>query len=248
MRPIAMLIMMMLASMPLFAQRVNGIVFDRSTSQPIALATVKSGYNVIATDMAGKFSFNLRSVNDTALVTNMGYKPYHVVFKASADTIKIYLQQVSILLKDVKVASRRDFKKDSVRNRRMFSSVYNYKAPGIKDALTQKAILAYIPSNQINVQNSTTSLMGVNVLSLIGLLNKNKNSINKLQKVMLKDEESSYIERVFSKQKVENVTMLKGDSLQNFIIKYRPSVTEAKNMTEYELVMYIKKSYAEFIK
>jgi len=247
MKPIALLILM-LASLPLLAQRVNGIVVDRSTGQPVAFATIKSGYNVMFTDLAGKFSYTLRSAHDTALVTNIGYKPFHLLFGSSTDTLKVYLQQVSILLKDVNISSRRDFKKDSVRNRRMFSSVYNHKALGIKDALTQKAILAYIPSNQINVQNSTTSLMGMNVLSLIGLINKNKNSVNKLQKVMLKDEDAGYVERVFSKQKVEKITMLKGDSLQNFIVKYRPSINEAKAMTEYEVLMYIKKSYAEFIK
>lgn len=247
MRLIVMLIFT-IAWLPLFAQRVNGIVIDRSTRQPVAFATVKSGYNVMFTDMQGKFSFNLKAPGDTALITNIGYKPYHVTIGSGTDTLKIYLQQVSILLKDVNVASRRDYKKDSLRNRRMFSSVYNHKALGIKDALTQKATLAYIPSNQINVQNSTTSLVGVNVLSLIGLFNKNRNSVNKLQKVMLKDEESSYVERYFSKQKVQNITALKGDSLQTFIARYRPSVTEVKTMTEYELILYIKKSYAEFAK
>lgn len=39
-----------------------------------------------------------------------------------------------------------------------------------------------------------------------------------------------------------------GDSLQNFMNAYRPSIEEVKQMTDYQLLLYIKKSYDEFIK
>ena len=44
------------------------------------------------------------------------------------------------------------------------------------------------------------------------------------------------------------ITHLKGDSLQTFMDKYRPSVADAKTMTDYEVMLYIKKCYGEFIK
>ena len=239
----------MLVSSTLLAQRITGVVVDRVTRLPIAFANVTSGYNSYYTDRYGKFTINLRLAKDTALITFLGYKPYHLVIDAKAltDTLHVYLEQISIMLKSVSVGASRNFKMDSLRNRRLFSSVYNYKATGIKELFTQKASLVYKPDNYINAPNSTTSLVGVDVLSVIKMFGKGNKNISRLQKAMFKDEESSFVDRTFSKQKVASITALKGDSLQNFILKYRPSITQIKRMTNYELIMYIKKSYNQYI-
>lgn len=242
------IVLFLIPAFPALAQQINIIVADRSTRKPITSAIVKSENNVIYTNRQG--ACYIKSTADTALITYMGYKPYHLAYnsKISTDTIRVYLEQVSIQLKDVKIGATRNFKADSLKSRRMFSSVYNYKAPGVMNAFTQKASLAYVPSNNINALNNTTSIMGINVLQVIGLLTKNKNTITKLQKTMVKDEEGSYINRRFSKQKVEAITSLKGDSLQNFMLKYRPSIAEIKTMADYDLIIYIKKHYTEFSK
>jgi hypothetical protein len=41
---------------------------------------------------------------------------------------------------------------------------------------------------------------------------------------------------------------MQGDSLQDFMSTYRPTITRLKQMTDYELLIYIKESYAEFVK
>lgn len=91
-------------------------------------------------------------------------------------------------------------------------------------------------------------MLSINVLSLLSIIGRNKTPISKLQKSLIKDEESEYVNHVFTKEKVRDLTTLKGDSLQIFMDAYRPSIQKLKNMTEYDLMLYVKKSFNEFIK
>src|SRR5690606_35689579 len=97
-------------------------------------------------------------------------------------------------------------------------------------------------------QPSTSSLVSVNLLSVISLIGKNKDPKSKLKKKLLKLENENYIDHIFSKEKVRSITSLQGDSLQIFIEKYRPSTGMVSQMTDYELLLYIKRSYKDFIK
>lgn len=237
----------MVVSSTLFAQHVTILIADSVTRRPVVFANIKAGHYNYYTDATGKFT--LRSKVDTALITCMGYKPYHLAVNIASinDTVRVYLKEASILLKSVGVEVRRDVRKDSLRNRRLFSSVYNYKSAGIKEVFTQKASLAYTPNTYINAPNSTTSLAGINILSVLGLFNKSSNAKSKLKNELIIDEEVAYVNRNFDKQRIARLTQLKGDSLQRFIIKYRPTAAQLKSMTEYDLMIYIKKCYNQYI-
>ena len=90
--------------------------------------------------------------------------------------------------------------------------------------------------------------MSINLLSVIDMLNKNKAPQSKLQKVLLKDEQDDYVDRFFSPERVSSITNLKGDSLQNFMNQYHPDIKKVKKMSDYDMVTYIKKSYADYLK
>ncbi len=47
---------------------------------------------------------------------------------------------------------------------------------------------------------------------------------------------------------VQNLTGLTGDSLQTFMQLYRPNIDTAKYMSDYDIILYIKKSFQEYIK
>ena len=91
-------------------------------------------------------------------------------------------------------------------------------------------------------------LVNVNLLSVISLLSKNKAPETKLQQTLLQDKGNNYVDQRFSKQKIATVTSLKGDSLADFISMYRPTISQTKKMTDYQMILYIKKSYADFMK
>jgi hypothetical protein len=238
-----------LLSFKLFAQRLNGIVIDQLTNLPIQNVSIKITSPATFSSFTGKFGLSNVHIGDTIKFSCIGYKSYNLVLnKINGDTIRVYLEQNFILLKNVTINGINGYKADSIDKRKEFASAFNYRSPGLKDIFITKSPYAYVPNSYNIALNSTTSIVSINLLSAFSLLNKNKAPVSRLQKVLLKDEEDSYIDHVFSKVRVSKVTSLKGDSLSEFMNIYRPPIKELKKMTDYDLTFYIKKSYQEFIK
>lgn len=95
--------------------------------------------------------------------------------------------------------------------------------------------------------NSTSSIAGLNLFAVIALIRKNKSPIAKLQKRLLKEEEYHFVDQSFSAEKIKLLTPLNGDSLIQFTEYYRPAVEVARKLTDYEMMLYIKKSYTQFL-
>lgn len=244
------LLLLLLLPYWLLAQAIQVKVKDEVTGNPVTQATVKAGFTTTLTNAKGYFSLPGFHAGDTVNISHLGYKSYRLLLtkQVFTDTLLVYLQPMSVVLKSVTVRGSRNYKLDSLRNRQMFASVFAYKAPGLKDAFIHNANLAYTPNNYITNPNNTTAIASINVLQVISLLGKKKAPVSKLQKTLIADEQYNYVNRSFSRQRVMALTPLKGDSLDRFMDKYRPSVTQAKMMTDYELNMYIKNSYTEFTK
>src|ERR1700743_1466137 len=236
-------------SFQLFAQQLSGIVLDKNTLLPIAHTTVSTPSQIVLTSIKGQFTLTSLHKNDTVRITCVGYKPHYLVFeKPVSDTIRIYLEPNVTALKSVVIIGKHDPKADSIRLRKEFAPVFNYKGTTIKDAFITRDPYVYKWDDFITSNNNATTLLSVNLLSVLDLLNRNNTPVSKLQKTLLKEEEYDYVDRKFSKQKVTEITHLKGDSLQTFMDRYRPSVAEENTMTDYEVMIYIKKCYTEFIK
>lgn len=237
-----------LASLQLSAQHLSGVVMDRSTNLPIAHATVNTPSQTVFTSVIGQFTLSNVHKGDRVTVTCIGYKTYFSAFYLlNSDTTRIYLEQNVVSLKNVTIMSKRNANTDSINLRKQFSSVFDYKGTTVKDAFITRST-KYIPYNYINAPNNATTLLSVNLLEVLDLLNRNNAPMSKLQKTLIKDEQYNYVDQVFSKQKIIELTHLKGDSLQTFMDKYRPSLSQAKSMNDYEMLLYIKKSYGEFVK
>jgi hypothetical protein len=231
------------------SQTLNGIVYNTISRRPIENALVSSGHSSSFTNSKGAFSLTGLKTTDSLRIICQGYATYYFVAgnKPKIDTLRIYLQPLSLVLKQVNIRAKHDYRKDSLKMRRDFAAVLAYKQPTVKDAfLTQYP--KDVPYDNITARHNTTAILGVNVLSVIGLLNKSNAPVSKLQKVILKDEGDSYVDRTFSKQKVMSITSLKGDSLQHFMDQYRQSLQQLKKMNDYQLGLYIKKCYDEFLK
>lgn len=243
-----LLILLLFVSASGFAQRITGVVIDRLTRLPVYNAKIETPRAVAYANMEGIFSLSPVKNGDSCTVSYQGYKLSRMAisFKSTKDTLRIYLDKPSILLNNVNVLGKRDFRTDSVRNRQMFANIYNYRGGGLKEVMIERASLEYKPNNYIDGPNNTLNLGGINVLQVVNLFSKDKSS--KLQKTLIADEGESYVDRYFTKRKVTSLTAMKGDSLQNFMVRYRPTAYQVKTMTDYELAMYIKASYAEYRK
>ena len=241
-----LIILLLFVSATSFAQRITGVVIDRLTRLPVYNAKIETPRAVAYANSNGIFNLSPVKTGDSCTVSYEGYKLSRMAIKSVTDTLKIYLDKPSILLSGVNVLGKRDYKTDSVRNRQMFANIYNYRGGGLKEVLIEKASMEYKPNNYIDGPATTTNIGGFNVLQFVNLFSKNKSQTSKLQKTLITDEDESYVDRYFTKRKVITLTSMKGDSLQNFMVRYRPTVYQIKTMSDYELAMYIKASYAEF--
>lgn len=244
-------VILMLLSMNLFAQRIKGVVIDKTTYLPVANAFISTATSKSISTAEGKFVLANVKPGDTLRISSIGYKPFRLIVSfLKFDTLRCYINPDATILSEVKIRARRNAKADSLRNRREFASAFAYHGSTIKDAfIAHPSDLDFgKPSNHINADKSTATILSINLLSVIDMLGKNKAPQSKLQKILLKDEEDDYVDRFFSPEKVSSLTNLKGDSLQNFMNQYHPDIKKVKKMNDYDMVSYIKKSYTEYRK
>lgn len=60
--------------------------------------------------------------------------------------------------------------------------------------------------------------------------------------------ENIEVDQIFNKNSIQGIIDLNDEELENFIVRYRPSLSETKNWNTYDLHVYVKNSYADFIK
>src|SRR5690606_30578661 len=162
------------------------------------------------------------------------------------DSITIMLQPSSFDIEEVLVQGSRNFKADSLRFREEYAAAFGHKKTKFKDIFIPKDYHSNQNRSPFASPNSTASLVSVDVLSLISFLRKDKSPQAKLQQKVLQQEQENYVDYTFSKQKIQEITKLSGDSLQLFIQSYRPEAEVLKKMSSYDLLLYIKEKYKEF--
>ena len=244
------IVLLLMAYCPtLYAQQISGRVLDRNTLQPIPHATIVTLKQTTFTSAKGSFTLYGLRRGDTIKITFIGYKSHFLVYSQKVtDTIPVYLEQTVTSLKSVVIIGKRPSNTDSIKLRKEFAPVFAYKGTEFKDVFMSNSSYIKPYNDFITSTHSTATLLSVNLLQVIDWLGKNKTPTSKLQQTLLRDEQSNYVDQVFSRQKVVELTHLKGDSLQNFIDKYRPSAGVARTMSDYEMMIYIKKCYGEFVK
>jgi len=108
MRRTTLLIILSLLSVATLAQqKINGLVKDDETGDPVSFASVTSAKGEgLMTDSSGKFSFVIRKqsrVNDSITVSAAGYSSKRVAVRDLLKNNKIKLIQNEVTLKQVKV-------------------------------------------------------------------------------------------------------------------------------------------------
>jgi hypothetical protein len=222
-------------------------VLDKTTRLPVANANVAGKAVIAFTAALGRLNLTVKGFGDTVNISYIGYKTYHWVagFNKYADTV--YLVQNLMMLNEVSIQNQRNFKLDSARIREQYARVFAYKGTQFTDIFIKRNFNEKNAPMGYNVGHNTSNLVSVDLLSVLALIGKNHTQTSTLQKALLRDEDQTYIDQLFSKQKVSSITALKGDSLKNFMVRYRPSISQAKKLNSYDMMLYIKKRYAEFV-
>lgn len=227
---------------------MKGTIKDKYSGSFLKGVSIKVASRITYSDGYGKFTLSNINLGDTITFHSIGYREVkHIVYNTNHDNLVIYMEQTTILLDEVKVNAFRNYKADSLKFREEFAKAFNYSKPKFKDIFIAKNYSSNVPRPYYQANNSTASLISIDVLSVISLLGKNQTPQSKLQQKLIKEEEERYLDNTFSKRMIQNLTGLEGDSLQIFMQLYRPNIDTAKNMSEYEIIMYIKNSYREYI-
>jgi hypothetical protein len=216
------------------AQKINGTVVDKSTQEPLAGALVSSGSARVFTNTFGRFEIVVPAMNDSLKIVHFAYKPYTTAIRRAIVILRIELVPAEIQLGMVTVRGSRNFKKDSIENRIAYAKQFNYKGPTVMDAFSG------------NLNKQPGELISVNPLLLIAALTKKSTPEYKFHQKIINDEQADYVDRKFNRGIVSRVTRLKGDTLAGFLIRYRPTYLFAKKATDYDMEVYIKKSYQRF--
>ena len=238
---------LLLGSTSLFAQNLKGVVKDVLTRFPIANVQVITPKKTILTNNEGRFILDNIKVGDHIAIRIMGYETTELTIAKLTDTLRIYLKQDAITLNEVNIRSKRNYKLDSLAIRKEYASAFIYKGPSFSDMFIGRDPNYDSPFGFTNPK-STASMVSLNVLQIFSLFGKKQAQSTRLQQILVRDEELNYMDQVFSKDKVILLTGLDGEQLLKFMNLYRPSILSLKKMTGYELTIYIRKSYEEFLK
>jgi len=207
---------------------VKGTIYDAKTDSVVATVNV---YNVSTkrsarSDLKGNYSI-IATEGDQLVFSIAGYKPDTVTVEYSMLLAQhdVTLRNEVITLKNVTVTS--SYQADSLARRNHYENMY--KLP--------------------NITGRNTPQYGFGIsLSPFSHFSSEAKQKRQLKKRLIKEEQEYYVDRSFPKQWVASVTGLRGDSLNRFMMLYRPSYSFCRKSSREQMLIYVSDKLKEFKK
>jgi hypothetical protein len=164
--------------------------------------------------------------------SSVGYKADTITVTASLLTADcpIYLDIRAQTLQAVRVGEFSNYQLDSMDRRKEYEWVYDH-------------------DNTSKVAKDRQGADGVGVTFNVF---RNTSSAAKqrirLEKRLEKEEEDFYVDSRYNKDYVAKITHLKGDSLKEFMTRYRPSYDYCRKAANVDILIYINDSYKQYMK
>jgi len=211
-------------------QLLKGKIYDSQTDSVLASTTVynatRKQYSLSARE--GDYSIEVRE-GDKIVFTSVGYLP---------DTVKVLNYMIDAgydvtmtlknsLLKNVTVRAP-NYKEDSMERREDYAAFYNR------------------PKKQIISKTGPQNGVGM-AFSPIGFFSKRSKN-KKMAKNLEYQEEQDFVDYAFSRRYIEKLTNLHGDSLLNFMLRYRPSYEFCRGASEEDMLHYVNDKLMLYLK
>ncbi|HXB91038.1 MAG TPA: carboxypeptidase-like regulatory domain-containing protein [Puia sp.] len=215
---------------------VHGAVFNMYKTKPLeGVSVLSTSGRGTATDSNGNYALLVKR-DDSIYFSYLGKATarYPVAGMNLSGEFDIALHVDPVELKEVRVMPR-NYRMDSLQNRKDYAKIFNFKKPGFK----------------INdVGNAGVGLgVGIDLDELINMFRfQRTRRILAFQHRLLDEEQDKFIDYRFSPSVVLKITHLTGDELDTFMIRYRPSYEFCKKSTDYDLYDYIKLAFQEYQK
>lgn len=164
--------------------------------------------------------------------SSVGYKADTITVTASLLTADcpIYLDIRAQTLQSVRVGEFSNYQLDSMDRRKEYEWVYDHDNT---------------PKVARDRQGSDGVGITFNVFRNSGSAAKQRIS---LKKRLEKEEEDYYVDSRYNKDFVAKITHLKGDSLKEFMTRYRPSYDYCRKAANVDILIYINDSYKTYMK
>lgn len=202
---------------------VKGVVFEKGANVRIAIANitnVRNGIGVTSNDL-GMFQIRA-SVGDTLLIDKANMNDQRIVIIGHQD-ILIYLVRGTTMLNEVTVIGNTK-KADLAEIKKEFQNkgVYNGGKSSFLSAI-------FNPLNGL--------------YNLVGRDPKNARRFGRYADNEIKQ---SQIDVYFNPTIIKNNTELRGDTLEKYMVDYRPEFQKAQYWNSYDYIKYIKESSKKF--
>jgi hypothetical protein len=164
--------------------------------------------------------------------SSVGFKADTVTVTASILTAAypVYLDVRAQTLQTVRVGQYTNYQLDSMDRRKEYAWVYDHEtAPHVaRDRQGADGV-----GVTLNIFRNSSSAAKQRI---------------KLGKRLEKEEEDYYVDSRYNKDYVTKITKLKGDSLADFMRRYRPSYEYCRKAANVDILVYINDSYKQYMK
>ena len=192
--------------------KIKGNVYDSSRSYPLEAVSVQTTEGKFTiTDAEGFYEIEVTE-KDSIWFSYLN-KPtirFPVLKITDPMSFDIALHVNIPVLREVKIRPR-NYRQDSLQNRRDYAKIFNYEKPKLRPTLTGTGV-------------------GFDLDEIINMFRFKRNrSLAGFQKRLLLQEEDKYIDFRFNKALVRRLTQLEGNALDSFMRIYRPAYAFTKN-------------------
>lgn len=210
--------------------KISGTVYDVSRALPLpAVSVISTSGNGTTTDSLGHYTIFVEETD--SLVFSYLNRPTAKFPVKGIQNIFQFDISLHVPVKELPVVSvrPRNYRMDSIQNRRDYAKAFDFHKPGI--------------STSTNPDGG----VGIDLDEFIGMFRFRYNKrMLMFQKRLIREEEDKFIDHRFNRALTRKITGLTGDSLIQFMTLYRPSYEFTKYSNEYEFLEYIKLASQEY--
>ncbi|HVU58220.1 MAG TPA: hypothetical protein VHD83_24335 [Puia sp.] len=228
-----LVIALLLLSCPGFGQRfLTGKVLKADSKEFLVSVSIenKTQRRHELSDERG--TYRIQSMpGDLLIFTHVGYWADTLVVDSSmlSGDYAIYMDLKPQTLRAVQVGSLSNYQLDSMARREEYAWVYDHTTP---------------PRIE---RKRTGDGVGIN-LDLFRNASKEDKDREKLKKRIMREEEEYYVDFRYAREYVSRLTKLKGDSLQQFMMHYRPSYDFCRKAANVDILVFVNDSFKKFMK
>ena len=213
--------------------KVRGTVYDSSRLYAVQSVTVLStGGKGTFTDAKGDYEIEVGE-KDSIWFSYLGKPTVKFPVLKMTDPLHFDISiQINIMVLKGVTVSPRNYRLDSLQNRRDYAKIFNYEKPRLGTVTSGRG-------DQVGV--------GFDLDEIIRMFQfrRNKNMLG-FQQRLIQQEQDKFIDHRFNKQVVRRLTNLTDPALDSFMVMYRPTYEFALVTSDYDFQSYIKKCYEQF--